>query len=1098
MTELHSQHNAATAPKADDRVASDSPRVSPNNNPDDASTQEFRVRVCSDGNAPENDSDKFTGSDSKSLLSEFDEYVAAERQVTRDLGFGFEVGDMVWGKVKSHPWWPGHIYNEAFASPSVRRSKRDGHFLVAFFGDSSYGWFEPAELIPFDANFAEKSQQTNSRTFLRAVEEAVDEACRRRGLGLACRCRNADNFSPANVEGYFCVDVEDYEPGGLYSDLQIRKARDSFKPDEALAFVKQLAVAPYDTSGSGSIEFSNNKATLSAYRKAVFEQFDEPYAQAFGVQPSRPTHPHSNPLDQPGNVRHPPRAPLSGPLVIADTSGGGKNTTKSVKVKEALKKDRYLLKRRDYPNNSVQLAYKEDKIDPAAHYVIQNRAPAAPLTPHDFEKQADTGFTSHDGAASILDAKEALIGQVQADDCSLPTHAISDAKPHLDKGKESAEVTHGFERDDATRKSMVRSDLPGELALLSNVDEISQPSHLENQVSVDAKHDGNAKVSGPCEDFKKVEQEPMTIADGLNDMHQVKNENNICGLPVEAKLHKINAMKKIKSHKRPADALNSKTSAVGQGKKKKKRDLNSQPTLGSLEKHSMFGKSVHLSGKSTGKVVSPREDFSVEQVEADVNTRNLLAMDTIGNANFELPQLLGDLQALALNPYHGIEKKIPAAVQQFFLRFRSLVYQKSLVVSPPTADTEAPEVRDTKSPSRVRVSDNPDEYVRSSPVVKSVKHIGRPVDPTKAGWKRAPSDRQEEMAAKRLKKIKDLKAHGLEKVATNPKIAEARREDGKESIPQAPSKLVKLDTTKKLDHPTKTVEPTKPTTLMIKFPPKASLPSIAELKAKFVRFGPMDQTGFRVSWDSSSCRVVFLHKADAQAAHDHCLANQSFFGGMSVKCSLREFGDSAPGVSEVAKAKGDDGANETPRIKDPAVVHRQTSASLHHPLPQPIQLKSCLKKSTGEELGQVMGNGSSSKGNPRVKFLLGGEESSRGDQSMVGSRTRNNFNNDSFADAGAPPVATDFNSKNVQKVTLQPSMTIPPPVTQFTKIPQHNFRNSELAMAPRNSPIFINTNASATAPTVDISQQMIHLLTRCSDVVTNLTGLLGYVPYHPL
>ncbi|KAA3471252.1 T-complex protein 1 subunit gamma [Gossypium australe] len=33
--------------------------------------------------------------------------------------YGFEVGDMVWGKVKSHPWWPGHIFNEAFASSSV-------------------------------------------------------------------------------------------------------------------------------------------------------------------------------------------------------------------------------------------------------------------------------------------------------------------------------------------------------------------------------------------------------------------------------------------------------------------------------------------------------------------------------------------------------------------------------------------------------------------------------------------------------------------------------------------------------------------------------------------------------------------------------------------------------------------------------------------------------------------------------------------------------------------------------------------------------------------------------------------------------------------
>ncbi|RDX97551.1 DNA mismatch repair protein Msh6, partial [Mucuna pruriens] len=1076
MTELHSQDNAAVPRKTDD-----------------ASTEEFRVRVCSDG------AEKFPGSDSKSLLSEFDDYVASERHVSRDLGFGFEVGDMVWGKVKSHPWWPGHIYNEAFASPSVRRSRREGHVLVAFFGDSSYGWFEPAELIPFEANFAEKSQQTNSRTFLRAVEEAVDEACRRRGLGLACKCRNAGNFRATNIEGYFCVDVEDYEPGGLYSDGQIRKARNSFKPSETLAFVKQLAIAPHD-GDQGSIGFCSNKATLSAYRKAVFEQFDETYAQAFGVQPMRPTHSQTNPLDQPGTVRHPPRAPLSGPLVIAEALGGGKSTTKSVKVKEALKKDRYLLKRRDDPNNSVQLAYKEDKSDAADRYVLKKRAPAVLVTPHNLEKQADMGFISHDsGAAAISDAKEALVGQVQADDCGLTSH---DAKLHLDKEEESyEEVTHSFEQDNASNKSMVRSDLSEELALLSTVDEMSQPSHLENQVSIDVKHDGNAKLSGPCEDFKQIEQGPLPIVDGANDMHQVKGENNVYGSPVDANHHKISVVKKIKGHKRPADELNSETSAFGEGKKKKKKDLNLQPTLGSMEKHSTFGKSVHLSGKSTGKAVSStsslarREDFPAEQVEVDVNGHNLLPVDTIGNANFELPQLLGDLQALALNPFHGIERKIPAAVQQFFLRFRSLVYQKSLYVSPPT-ENEAPEARVTKSPSSVETSDSPEEYVRASPVVKPVKHIIRPDDPTKAGRKRAPSDRQEEIAVKRLKKIKDLKALASDKAPTSQKTSEARREDGKESMSQAPSKLVKLDSTKKVDCPAKAVDPT---ILMIKFPPETSLPSIPELKARFVRFGPMDQSGFRVFWNSSTCRVVFLHKADAQAAYKYSVANQSLFGSVGVRCFLREFGDSAPEVSEAAKARGDDGGNETPRVKDPAaVVHRQTSVSSQA---QPIQLKSCLKKSTGDE---VTGNGSSSKGNPRVKFMLGGEESSRGNQLMVGVGNRNNFNNASFADAGAPPVATDFNSKNVQKVNLQPPLLPILPLaattttTQFTKTPQHNLRNSELAMASRNSPNFINTNASATATTVDISQQMIHLLTRCSDVVTNLTGLLGYVPYHPL
>ncbi|KAJ6397514.1 hypothetical protein OIU77_018514 [Salix suchowensis] len=126
----------------------------------------------------------------------------------------------------------------------LKKRKKDlgkGHVLVAFFGDSSYGWFDPAELIPFDANFEEKSQQTNSRTFIRAVEEATDEASRRSALSVACKCRNNYNIKPANEAGYFAVDVPDYEPGGVYSVNQIIKARDGFKPGEALAFVKQLA-----------------------------------------------------------------------------------------------------------------------------------------------------------------------------------------------------------------------------------------------------------------------------------------------------------------------------------------------------------------------------------------------------------------------------------------------------------------------------------------------------------------------------------------------------------------------------------------------------------------------------------------------------------------------------------------------------------------------------------------------------------------------------------------------------------------------------------------------------------------------------------------
>ncbi|KAJ1387420.1 PWWP domain [Sesbania bispinosa] len=273
------------------------------------STENVRVRVSSEGDAG-------PATKNHAEAEKFDDYVGCERNGggSRDLGHGFEVGDMVWGKVKSHPWWPGHIYDEAFASPAVLRTKREGHVLVAFFGDSSYGWFEPGELIPFDANFAEKSRQTNSRTFLKALEEAVDEASRRCALGLLCRCRNPYDFCPTNVQGYFSVNVPDYEPG-VYSDAQIRKARNGFGPIQTLAFIKQLALAPYGGDYSSN-DFAKNKATVVALRRVVFERNDETYAQAFGVQPFHPSDPEFNPLDQP--VTHPNSGIRSYPPSILD------------------------------------------------------------------------------------------------------------------------------------------------------------------------------------------------------------------------------------------------------------------------------------------------------------------------------------------------------------------------------------------------------------------------------------------------------------------------------------------------------------------------------------------------------------------------------------------------------------------------------------------------------------------------------------------------------------------------------------------------------------------------------------------------------------
>ncbi|KAI3758021.1 hypothetical protein L6452_05567 [Arctium lappa] len=118
------------------------------------------------------------------------------------------------------------------------------------------------------------------------------------------------------VQRYYVVDVADYEPGAVYSIDAIEKARDSFQPSLALDFIRQLALEPTSNEHAG-IDFIKNRANVISYRRAVYEEFDETYAQAFGYQPARPS---------PGSVQElpPGRTPtkVHCPFIRSQTTKG--------------------------------------------------------------------------------------------------------------------------------------------------------------------------------------------------------------------------------------------------------------------------------------------------------------------------------------------------------------------------------------------------------------------------------------------------------------------------------------------------------------------------------------------------------------------------------------------------------------------------------------------------------------------------------------------------------------------------------------------------------------------------------------------------------
>ncbi|KAH7438359.1 hypothetical protein KP509_04G012100 [Ceratopteris richardii] len=210
------------------------------------SAQEYGKQIAKD-----NDSLKLVKGSKQIFSSD------AERKLD---GVRYRLGDMVWGKVKSHPWWPGQLYDPALASADAMEIKRDSCFLVAFFGDSTFNWFAESELIPYEDNFFQKCRQTSAPNFVDAVQDSLDEVRRRVKLGLTCKC-STSKYSSRNVE----------KQSGLLYDRQFRDIRRTFDAARLLSFIKQLACSPFSAS-QNMLKPTVAGAQIGAFRLLISPQ----------------------------------------------------------------------------------------------------------------------------------------------------------------------------------------------------------------------------------------------------------------------------------------------------------------------------------------------------------------------------------------------------------------------------------------------------------------------------------------------------------------------------------------------------------------------------------------------------------------------------------------------------------------------------------------------------------------------------------------------------------------------------------------------------------------------------------------------------------
>ncbi|KAL9233306.1 hypothetical protein vseg_008325 [Gypsophila vaccaria] len=960
----------------------------------------------------------------------FDESLM-RRVSAKVMGSEFEMGDMVWGKVKSHPWWPGHLYNEAFASSNVRRARRDGNILVAFYGDSSYGWFDPEDLIPYDQNYAEKWQQTTLRNFVKAVDDSVDESSRRSALGLTCYCRNPFNFRPTHVPGYLAVDIADCEPGTIYSVSQIQKARDNFRPAETLSFIHQLATSSMGTDHR-NLHVIKNKAIALAYRRSIFEEFDETYAEAFGHKPERPQ------LPKPSTVKEPSRAPLSGPLVFADTAGSRKKATKT---KVQSKKDKYLFKRRDESNDKKTSTMSQRHGSPSTSSAHEDETSNSATDGYVFQKRDQAAAHNEIGESAATEQLAASASAVTSEDARTGRDLA--LVPHLESNEAGTADTGAVRR---------ASDKPGSDA-------------------------GNHATSGTL------------------------------------------LKKKKKAAKRPASEM---SSGKPEPREKKVKKSNKGEDFRSLERSERHP-AVVGEGSPVNPVGRPTQAVAlISQSKKDVELGNSISQE-VGSVPMavdweneaDVPQILSDLHGLALNPSHGMERNGPAMARQFLLKFRSLVYLKSSCAST-IAESEHPEAADRP----------PTESTKTVSSLKPPKGPSRQDDPTKGGRKRIPSERQEENAAKRAKKITDVKSLSAEKRAQL-KNPELHQSDGKSKVSSAQKSVKGEQHGKKADRPPRVQEPTY---LVMKYQSGSALPSHAELKARFTRFGPLDTSLSRVFYKTDTCRVAFLYKQDANVAYRYAVGSKSLFS--NVRFMLKPV--AGPESQQPITGKTES-LNGEPRLNpDPSTIESRPPTLA--PLPQPGQpLKSILKKPSGTDESGLPSNGGGGTRTARVRFNVGEEKSSASNRGGLQVQLMESRNpvlaskdgvpslSSSSTSSSSTSIAVDINNNQrlLSSHPLQPPLL---PLPQFARPPINDQYNDRSDITPRNNhrqsltpiatPIAATTSTSLAGvsqalppppppppvptPSVDISQQMMSLLTRCHDVVTNVKSTLGYLPYYPL
>lgn len=301
--------------------------------------------------------------------------------------------------------------------------------------------------------------------------------------------------------------------------------------------------------------------------------------------------------------------------------------------------------------------------------------------------------------------------------------------------------------------------------------------------------------------------------------------------------------------------------------------------------------------------------------------------------------------------------------------------------------------------------------------------------------------------------------------------------DSRESVQQRKKTSRSSDSHKTLEEPM---------ALCMKFPQGFALPSEAQLKARFVRFGQLDVSGTRIYCHTGCARVVFKCASDAGAAYKYATRN-SLFGQANVKFRLKQ----VPQPKEETVLL----QSSSESLKKGTVTFQSTSEPLKErklgteevPSPLPDTLKTSIEdvpSSLPDNEIRDLGPLGASNG-PKVEEAGGDCTPTYEVQSAPLVQLKSCLKK--------PDELGNNSAKESARVTflLEKELRSDPHDWKngFSQI--ENSSDSVSAVGP------LPANNSVVAPDLpDVSHQMLYLLKKCSEVVGDVRSSLGFVPYH--